>query len=722
MGEQWPRDFNKVMRNFFEPRSVAIIGATEDTRYGRRMIENLVGSKLQGKVFPVNPKRSEIMGLPCFKSVTDIQEEVDLAIIVIPARAVLTAIRECAEKGIRAVIIISAGFSERDGEAGRDRQKQLQELARDKGIYICGPNCLGIANLKDKIYPNSSGDLEELLPAAGPIGVVSQSGATAFGPLIAKTKDRGSRLKYLVSTGNEANLEGTDFIRYMLDDPEILTVIAFIEGFKNGEKLKAVAELALERKKPILVMKMGRSETGGKAAMTHTAAITGSFKVHDAFFRQKGMIRVDDYDELCEVANLFSQRKFPQGNRVGIISHSGGICTFLSDECAENGFQVPSLSEETTAKINEILQGFGSCENPLDLTGTISGPRFPEILRAVIHDPNIDAVIVASRGTRNFASLIIEAAQGTEKPLLFVWTHSEFDTEGLPALREGGMPVFISPVKCIKALRHLRDYRNFTQGYGDTAGAREKIIQGILADPGIEKVKASLRGESGASLPEGRCRQILEPFHLPFGPCILCQSCAEATGAAKTVGYPVALKMDSPQILHKTECNGVLLNIRGEHELIPAFEEMKGRERVMDPPLILDGIMVQKMISGGIELIIGVSEDALFGPVLMLGWGGVFVEALGLAAWRVCPIGPQDARAMIQELPGLSKVLGGVRGRPPLDTQALVDTMVKISVMAYALRGRVPSMDFNPVMVLPQGQGVALVDCRMILRSGQQDH
>ncbi len=718
MEGSWPQDFHKIVRNFFEPRSVAIIGATEDTRYGRRMIENLVGSQLRGKVFPVNPKRSEIMGLPCFKSVTEIQEEVDLAIIVIPARAVLTALRECAEKGIRAVIIISAGFSERDGQAGRDRQKELQEFAKEKGIYLCGPNCLGIANLKDKIYPNSSGDLEQLLPAAGPIGVVSQSGATAFGPLMAKTKDRGSRLKYLVSTGNEADLEGTDFIRYMLDDPEILTLIAFIEGFKSGEKLKAVADLALERKKPILIMKMGRSETGGKAAMTHTAAITGSFKVHDSFFRQKGIVRVDDYDELCEVANLFSRRKFPQGNRVGIISHSGGICTFLSDECAENGFQVPSLSGETTEKINEILQGFGSCENPLDLTGAISGPRFPEILNAVIHDPHIDAVIVASRGDKKFASLIMDAAQETEKPLLFVWTHSEFDTEGLPAFREGGMPVFISPAKCIKALRHLREYHNFIQRHGDSAHEQKEIVERILAEPGMEEVKASLSGESGTSLPEGRCRKILEPLRLPFGPSHLCQSSAEAKRAAKTVGYPVVLKMDSSQILHKTESKGVILNIRGEQELISAFGEMKALGKAMDPPLTLNGIMVQKMISGGIELIVGVLADALFGPVLMLGWGGVFVEALGLAAWRVCPIGPEDARTMIRELPGLSKVLGGMRGKPALDTRALVDTMVKISAIAYALRKRVTSMDFNPVMVLPEGQGVALVDCRMILRPG----
>jgi acetyltransferase len=574
--------------------------------------------------------------------------------------------------------------------------------------------------LKDKIYPNSSGDLEQLLPAAGPIGVVSQSGATAFGPLIAKTKDRGSRLKYLVSTGNEAGLEGTDFIRYMLDDPDILTLIAFIEGFKSGEKLKAVADLALEKKKPILVMKMGRSETGGKAAMTHTAAITGSFKVHDGFFRQKGMVRVDDYDELCEVANLFSRRKFPQGNRVGIISHSGGICTLLSDECAENGFEVPSLSGKTTATINEILQGFGSCENPLDLTGAISGPRFPEILRAVIQDANIDAVIVASRGEKPFAQLIADAAQETEKPLLFVWTHSEFDAEGLPALREKGVPVFISPVKGIKALRHLRDYGNFMRRHGDAARDQKKIVERILAEPGIEKIKASLRDESGTSLPEGKCRQILEPLHLPFGPSLICQSSAEAKKAAKTVGYPVVLKVDSPQILHKTESKGVVLNVRGERELISAFGAMKALGKTMDPPLTLNGIMVQKMISGGIELIIGVSEDPLFGPVLLLGWGGVFVEALGLASWRVCPIGPEDARAMIQELPGLSKVLGGMRGRPPLDAQALVDIMVKISVMAYALRDRVTSMDFNPIMVLPEGEGVALVDCRMILRPGQQ--
>lgn len=721
MADQRPEEFEKIMRKFFEPRSVAIIGASEDTRYGRRMIENLLRSKLKGKIFPVNPKREEVMGLPCFKSVTAIEEEVDLAVIVTPAHTVPKVLRQCAEKGIRAVIIISAGFSEREGKTGQERQRELRELAEEKGIYICGPNCLGIANVQDTIFPNSSPEIVQLLPSAGPVGVVSQSGATAFGPLLAKAKDRGTRLKYIVSTGNEAILESTDFIRYMLGDPEISTIIAFIEGFKGGEKLKSVADLALEKRKPILVMKMGRSEAGGKAALTHTAAITGSFKVHDSFFRQTGIIRLDDYDELCETATLFSGQKFPQGNRVGIISHSGGICTLLSDECAESGFEVPSLSEGTTAKINEILEGWGSCQNPLDLTGFISGPRFPEILEAVIHDPNIDAVIVASRGNREFASTIIRAAQGTEKPVLFVWTHSEFDGEGLPALRAGGAPVFISPVKGIKALRHLRDYHLFIQKHGDAAKEKEKIIQEILKDPGIEKIRVSLGGETDTSLSEGRCRQVLEPIKLPFCPSALCQSPEEAIRAVDKIGYPVALKMDSPQMLHKTESQGVRLNIRGEKELLRAFDEMMANWKERGSSLQLNGVMVQKMVIKGIELIVGVSEDKLFGPVLMLGWGGIWVEALGSASWRVCPIGPKDAREMIREIPGLAKILSGVRGNPPLDADSLVEMMVKISVIAWTLKERLSSIDFNPVMVLSKGEGVALVDCRMVLHAPEAE-
>ncbi len=717
MGFQWPQDFDKLMRNFLEPRSIAIIGATEGAGYGGRIIENLMDGGFRGKVFPVNPTRSKVRGMPCYSNVMEIEEMVDFAVIIIPARLVLQALSQCVEKGIRSVVIISAGFSERDGQTGIDRQKQLQQLARDNGIYICGPNCLGISNVKEKIHANSGSGILNLLPDHGPIGVVSQSGATAFGPILAKAKDRGAGLKYVVSTGNEANLESADFIRFMLDDPEVRVIASFIEGFKEGEKIKAVADLALERKKPIILMKMGRSEVGGRAALTHTAAITGSFKVHEGFFKQKGVVRVDDYDELCEVAKLFSKGKFPKDDRVGIISHSGGICTFLSDECASAGFHVPSLSEETTAKIEKILQGWGSCENPLDLTGFAQSPRFPEILRMVIQDPNVDSVILATRGKKDFAENVIKAAEETDKPLLFVWTHSEFDTEGLPTLRAGGMPVFISPVKCIKALRHLRNYYKVLQKHHDPGKKKEPSFMLPPSDSRIEKVRASLARESSNTLPEGRCREILAPLGLPFCPSIMSQSLDSARAKANELGYPVVLKMDSPQILHKTECKGVYLNIKGENEFNRAFDEMMVNWRSLDPPITLNGIMVQKMISEGVELILGVSIDPLFGPILMLGWGGIFVEALDLGSWRVCPIGQQDAREMIHEIPGLTKVLSGTRGKPPLDTQALLDIMVRFSSIACALKDRVSSMDFNPIKVLPEGKGVRLLDCRMVLPS-----
>jgi len=717
VGYQWPQDFDKLMRNFLEPRSIAVIGATEGAGYGGRMIDNLLNGGFRGKVFPVNPRRSEVKGLPCYPSVLQVEGEVDLAVIVIPARAVLDALQQCKEKGIRSVVIISAGFSERDGQAGIDRQKQLRQFTMDHGMFICGPNCLGVSNVSEKIHANAGSGIANLLPEPGPIGVVSQSGAMAFGPILAKAKDRGVRLKYIASTGNEANLESADFIRFILDDPDVRVIAAFIEGFKEGEKIKTVADLALDRKKPIILMKMGRTEAGGRAALTHTAALTGSFKVHDGFFRQKGIVRVNDYDELCEVANLFSKGKFPKGDGVGIISHSGGICTFLSDECSSEGFHVPRLSKDTTGKIEQILQGWGSCENPLDLTGFARGPQFPEILRSVINDPNVDSVILATRGDKEYAENVIKAAGETDKPLLFVWTHSEFDSEGLPALRAGGMPVFISPVKCIKALKHLRNYYKIVQNHHDPG--REKVPPSSLpsSDPRIEQVRAFLSQESSETMTEGRCREILAPLGLPFSSSIVCQSIQKARTTARELEYPVVLKMDSPQILHKTECQGVRLNIQEENELTKAFDDMIVCWRSLDPPVTLNGIMVQKMITGGIELILGVSDDPLFGPILMLGWGGIFVEALEIGAWRVCPIGQQDAREMIHEIPGLTKILSGIRGRPPLDGQALVDVMVRVSFIACALKDLVSSMDFNPIKVLPEGKGVKLLDSRMVLRS-----
>ena len=682
------------------------------------MIDNLRDCGFRGKIFPVNPKRTEVKGLYCYPNVLEIKETVDLAAIIIPAQAVLDALIQCSEKGVRSVVIVSGGFSERDGREGMDRQQQLQRFAIEHDMYICGPNCLGVSNVKEKVHTNSGTEIDTFMPEAGTIGIVSQSGATAFGPIMAKAKDRGVRPKYIVSTGNEAILESSDFIRFMLDDPEVNVILAFIEGFKKGDKIMAVADLALERKKPIVLMKMGRSEVGGRAARTHTAAITGSFDVHEGFFRQKGITRVDDYDELCETANLFSKGKYPKGNRVGIVSHSGGICTFLSDECANAGFQVPSLSQETSTKLKGILKGWGSWKNPLDLTGFARGPGFPEILRSVINDPNVDSVILATKGNAEYAKNFARIAGETDKPVLFVWTHSEFDPEGLSTLRAGGMPVFISPVKCIKALRHLRNYyKRLQRHHGPESGAdKESSNIRISADSGIDQVRVSLSGVSAKILTEGSCREILAPLNLPFGPSVVCRSIKDAKAKARDLEYPVVLKMDSPQILHKTECQGVYLNLNSEDELSKAFDGIMTCSKSLDPPVTLNGIMVQKMISEGIELILGVSEDPLLGPTLMLGWGGIFVEALAIGAWRICPIVRKDAEDMINEIPGLSKILGGIRGNSPLDRPALSDIMVQVSRIAHELRDIISSLDFNPVKILPEGQGVYLLDSRIVLQ------
>jgi acetyltransferase len=637
----------------------------------------------------------------------DIDGPVDLAAIVIPAPAVMQAVEQCARKEIRSIVIISAGFLERDGQVGAQRQQDLQRFAMENGLYVCGPNCLGLANLKENVQVNCTPGIADALPRHGPIGVVSQSGATAFGPILCKARDRGTGLKYIVSTGNEAGLEAADFIRFMLEDPEIRVIIAFIEGFKNGDKLKAAVDLALERRKPIIMMKMGRSEAGGRAALTHTASIAGSFKVYDGFFRQKGVIRVDDYDELCEVSKAFAKGRFPEGDRIGIISHSGGICTFLTDECDSAGFEVPCLSEETTARIDEILKGFGGCQNPLDLTGATRGPHFPEILDRVLNDPNLDSAILMTRGDRNFVEKVIAADQMTHKPFFFTWTHSEFEASGLPALRGSDIPTFISPVKCVKALKHLRDYRRKVMG----AHAEP---ESPFSDADIDEIRVELDRRRGSALPEGESRKILSLLSLPFCPSECCLSVDEAQECAERFGYPVVLKMDSDQVLHKTECNGVILDIRCEADLQTSYAQLTAASRNFETPVTLNSIMVQKMVRGGIELLLGTTQDPVLGPTLMLGWGGIYVEAMGMSAIRVCPITPNEADEMIREIPGLVKILAGTRGGPPLDTQALVELMVRVSHLASALEDRVSSMDFNPIRVLPRGEGVMLLDCRIV--------
>lgn len=696
-----------------QPASIAIVGATERVGYGSRFVNNLLKTRNKARLYPVNPNRDEVFGLKCYRSVRDLPEPVDLAAIILAAGDVVGTVRECADVGARAALVVSAGFAEMGTEEGRTWQRELGALARATGVRVCGPNCLGFANVPAGNWITSSPRIDFDTPIrAGGIGLISQSGATCYSSLLAMAHDRRIGFKYLVATGNEADLESSDFMRYMLRDPDVKVIAAVIEGFKDGANFARTAEMALRAGKPIVVLKIGRSEAGSRGASSHTAAMTGSDTVHDALFTQKGVVRVDDYDELLETAAMFEKARPPLGNRVGAVSESGGMGSFLADKCGEAGLQVPPLSEGTRKKLVSIMGERGSAANPTDLTlFGLSATDFPRILNYLLDEERQDLIIMSSIGGDVQAKAIVDAAADPGKPILFAWAGST-QRAGLEMLQTSNVAVFYQPGKAAKAAKRLYDYH---QTRRLVLADENESRPSPPTDERAAALGAILRRAEGYPLTEHDSKLALSMFGVASVNEVFCRNVKDAERAAERIGYPVALKVVSRQLSHKTEAGGLRLGITDARGLAAAYEDIVASVRNYEPAARIDGVLVQQMVSAGIELIVGVSRDAQFGPVLMLGIGGILAEALVSASWRLCPVTSREARDMIGEIAALPKMLAGFRGRPAADVDALVDTMVNVSRLAVWERDRIVSLDINPLAVLPKGQGAVALDALIVV-------
>lgn len=698
----------------FNPKSIAVVGATERPGYGGRLFANLINTKSTAKLYPINPNRSEVLGIPACRSPADLPEPVDLATIVVPSADVVAAFRGVAERGAKSALIVSAGFAELATDEGRARQAELRAIARQYGTRLCGPNCLGFANVAGNSWTTPSSRIAPQMKYLNPrVALVSQSGATAYRPLMGMALDRGIGFRYMIATGNEADLESTDFIEYMLRDPEVRSVAAVVESFKDGPRFIQVAEQALEAGKPIVLLKIGRTEAGARGAASHTAAMTGSDDVQDALFRQKGVIRVDDYDELVETAAMFRDRKAPKGRRVGVISESGGMGSFMADKCAEEGLEVPVLSDAVRGMLLAIMGERGSAANPADLTQFGNGPEFATILEILLTEEQQDFIVINSVGLANQADIVMATTQKTDKPILFVWSESSTaqnrDYEALARLRTSDVPLFYAPGGAAKAGSRLVAYHHIRGRW-----LEEKASKVTPLKQDLETVRALMREANGAALNERQSKHALAAYGVGGIGDRFCADRAEALRAAELIGYPVALKIVSAQIPHKTEAGGVRLGIATEEALGEAYDAMMKSVAAYDPKAHIDGVLVQKMASGGIELIVGISRDEQFGPVLMLGLGGVLAEALEAATWRVCPVNRREAGEMIGEVRGLSRLLAGFRGSPKADEDALVDALVAVSRLAVDAADEIASLDINPLSVLPEGQGAIALDALVL--------
>ncbi len=709
----WTDDQLESIRLMLNPKSMAIVGATPRMQYGGRFLNAALRGKDKVNIYPVNPRYEEIQGLKSYPSVTDLPETPDVVGIVIPYDNVLNVLKESHAKGTRAAVVISAGFSERGEEDRADLQAELTQFCRESGIRMSGPNCLGLANIKDGIWASSSS--RGVAGLSGNIGLICQSGASAFGPFLVRAVDEKIGFSYIISTGNEADLDFCDFARYLIDDESTDVIAGFVEGFKDGKKFLEVAKLALEKRKPIILIKIGKSQFGTKAAKSHTAALTGEDENYEAAFSQYGVIRVQDYDDLLQISNLFAQTGKLNSEGISVVSHSGGISSLTADMLGQAGLDLPELDAKSRDGINEILQGRGWASNPSDVTGFANSDSFPAIMDNMISGDNMGCLVVASAGGEEQINQVIEARNRylegpveKQKQLVYLWTGSRVEESTLQKLQSAKIPLFYTPDKLGYALKHLVDYHKRADYVAQFGSDSEfELDEGRVKS--VTHVKSL---PSSSQLSENESKILIENWGIVTPERRLIQTVEEAIVAAKEIGFPVVMKVDSSDILHKTEAGVVRLNISNEAEVASVFEAIMNSARKVVDSSKVNGVLIEEMIVGGVEVMAGLTVDEQLGPVILFGSGGTSVEVYKDVTRRICPISKQDALEMIDEV-NASVLLKGFRGDAIKDIESLANLLVNLSQIGASLSDKIKELDLNPIMVL--NKGVKAADALVIL-------
>ena len=693
------------LRPLLYPCSVAIVGASADpAKIGYRPLRFLLDQGFQGRIFPVNPNSPSVQGLKAYPSLTALPEVPELAVIIVSAARVPEVLTEAGRLGVRAVLVISSGFAE-VGPKGRALQEQVAAIARQYNIALCGPNTVGIINGVNGLAATFSEALIRSETVPGNVGFVSQSGA--FGTVIfALARERGIGLRTYVNSGNEACLEMADYIRYLAQDPEVRVIGGYIEGIRDGQRFLAAAR---EADKPLVMVKVGRSERGRRAAASHTGSIAGQDSVYDAAFRQAGVLRARDESELLDWVDAFQvARVLPGGPRVAIVSMSGGAGVLLSDQLSEHGLLVPELAAGTVEQLQRILPPFASAINPVDLTGQFvsNASGLTECLRAIAADPGIDAVLafvgLGWQASEAWVQGILDVATAGEKALVVIWPLGP--AEAIGSLRRGGVPVFSSPGRAVSALAAMARYAVH-------ARCRSEAAPAPAPAPDVPPLPAT-----GGALAEHAAKALLSTYGVSVARGGLATNPDAAVRIAAELGGPLVLKAQAAALQHKTEAGAVRLGVRGEAAVREAFAAVQTAALHHQPGIRLDGVLVEEMVSDAVEVIVGVTRAPPFGQMLMFGLGGIFVEVMRDVTFRLVPLTLAEAQAMIREVRGFG-LLAGARGRPPADLDALAAALVSISRLAHDLGDRLDELDVNPLMVLPAGRGVRVADALLVLRS-----
>ena len=679
------------------PRSIAIIGASDDAaRIGGRPLAYTREAGFAGRIWPVNPRRATVQNLPAFPTIADVPEPVDTAVIAVPAPAVVETAEACAAAGVRAAVVFSAGFAETGGE-GRRRQDALSALAGASGMRIVGPNCLGVYNSATGFYGTFTTTLEAARPVPGGVGLVSQSGAYGSHLSLLATR-RGIGIRFWVTTGNECDVDVAETIGWLAGHPDVSVIAAYVEGVADRGRLLRSLALARERRKPVILQKVGRTGVGADAVRSHTAALAGSDAVYDGVFRQFGVHRARDAEEMLDVAYAAAFGAFPATRRVGLMSISGGVGVQMADEAVAHGLDVAPMSGRAQARLRKRLP-YASPRNPVDVTAQAFNDL--DLIRSnldiMLEEEAYDAIVAfftfvaaAEAMVAPIREMLRDARRRHPGPLLVL------SIVGPPAVvrhyEEAGCPVFEDPSRAVRAVAALA---RFAENFARPPGA-------AAAPPAAPPLPP-------APIDEPAARRIFAEAGLPVVESRRCGTAREAAQAAAALGFPAALKIASPDIAHKSDVGGVALDLDTADAVVEAFAAVTRRARAACPEARLDGVLVSPMVAGGVEMILGVRRDPAFGPVVMCGLGGVFVETLRDVAFRAAPFDDAEAHRMLRELRGYP-LLAGARGRPPGDADALAAALAALSRFAAAHGGRLESAELNPVVVRPAGQGVVALD------------
>ena len=703
----------KNLEKIFNPKSVAIIGANKKKgTVPFDILNGILSGDFNGVIYPVSPGKKHISVIKAYKYVVDIEDPVDLGVIVFPSSVTHMALEQCGQKGIKSVIIISAGFREVGGK-GIEREKQVLEIARKYDISFIGPNCLGMINTDPKVRINAS--FARQMPAAGSIGFLSQSGALCTA-VLDYAQAKGIGFSKFVSFGNKADISEVDLMYYLMRDEKTKVILLYLEEVSDGQALMKAAKDVIEQSgKPVLIIKSGRTEEGASAAASHTGSLAGSDEICDAAFEQAGIIRCDHIEEMFNIATAFAYEPIPPSNRIAIITNAGGPGVLVTDTAIKEGLKLARFSEETTKVLKKALPNTANINNPVDVIGDATADRYESAMNAVFQDENVDGVFViltpqSMTDIDTIAHKVAEVVQKFDKPVYTSFMGETDVASGIRILQQNQIPHYSLPESMSKAFAVTHQFGKLLQ----KAPAQQVEISGIDPLKAKEIIRQAIE-EGKTYLLEYEATELLKAYGLPVMEGILTSSEEEAGQMAPKVGFPAVMKIQSQDILHKVDVGGVQLDISTEEDARLAYQSIISSVQEKRPEAKIQGVYITRQIPKGEEVILGLKRDTSFGPVIMFGLGGIFVEIFKDISFRVAPVTREEALEMIKQVKAY-EILSGARGRQPKDVEAIVDAIIKLSKLAVD-HPQITELDINPLIVQEEGKGCFAADIKVILRN-----